>query len=108
VNSNFNNRQLPGNSPFANVLVVVLGAVAIAVSFVIGIVAFVALAAAVLVLGAIIWIRIWWIGVHTRKYGGKQTRSESFRDAQSENNSVIEGEFHVIPAKKGEDNSSQT
>jgi hypothetical protein len=69
VSTNFNNRQLPGNSPLANVLVVVLGAIAIAVSFVIGFVAFVALAAAVLVIGAVVWIRIAWLGLQVRKTG---------------------------------------
>jgi uncharacterized membrane protein len=105
VSTNFNNRQLPGNSPLANVLVVVLGAIAIAVSFVIGFVAFVALAAAVLVFGAVVWIRIAWLGLRVRKQGGKQTHAG---DSQTTGHSVIEGEYHVIPAKKGDDNSSQT
>jgi len=105
VSTNFNNRQLPGNSPLANVLVVVLGATAIAVSFVIGCVAFVALAAAVLVIGAVIWIRIAWLGLQVRKQGGKHTQAG---DSQTTGHSVIEGEYHVIPVKKGDDNSSQT
>ncbi len=108
MNTQPNNRQLPGNSPFANVLVVVLGAIAIAISFVIGIVAFVALAAAVLILGAIIWIRIWWLGLKTRQYGGNRPQANPPGGSQSHGHSIIEGEFHVIPAKKGDDNSSQT
>lgn len=105
MSTNFNNRQLPGNSPLANVLVVVLGAIAIAVSFVIGFVAFVALAAAVLVIGAVVWIRIAWLGLQARKQGGKQTHASN---SQTTEHSVIEGEYHVIPAKKDDDNSSQT
>ncbi len=105
MSTNFNNRQLPGNSPLANVLVVVLGAIAIAVSFVIGFVAFVALAAAVLVIGAVIWIRIAWLGLRARKQGGNKSHTGS---SQNTGHSVIEGEYHVIPPKKGNDNSSQT
>ena len=105
MSTNFNNRQLPGNSPFANVLVVVLGAIAIAISFVIGFVAFVALAAAVLVIGAVIWIRIAWMSLQVRKQGGKQTHAGS---SQNSGHSVIDGEYHVSPARKGDDNSSQT
>jgi hypothetical protein len=108
VNINFSNRQLPGNSPFANVLVVVLGAVAIAVSFVIGIVAFVALAAAVVVLGAVIWLRIAWLGWKSRKHGGQRSQTAQTPGGQSPSNSVIEGEYHVVPGKKDEDSSSQT
>ena len=105
MSTNFNNRQLPGNSPLANVLVVVLGAIAIAVSFVIGFVAFVALAAAVLIIGAVIWIRIAWMSLQVRKQGGNQTYPGG---SQTNKHSVIEGEYQVIPAKKGDDNSSQT
>lgn len=108
MNTNFNNRQLPGNSPFANVLVVVLGAIAIAVSFVIGIVAFVALAAAVLILGAIIWMRMWWLGWQYRKNGDQQARPARPAAPHSSDNSIIEGEYKEIPAKKADENSSQT
>ncbi len=108
MNTQPKHRQLPDNSPFANVLVVVLGAIAIAISFVIGIVAFVALAATVLILGTIIWIRIWWLGLKTRQYAGNRPQAARPGGSQSQGHSVIEGEFHVIPAKKGDDNSPQT
>ena len=62
----FRHRQFSAGNPLANALVVVVGAVVIGVSFVLGIVAFVALASAVLVLGAIIGVRVWWLN---RKLG---------------------------------------
>ena len=108
MNANFRNNQLPGNSPFANVLVVVFGVIAIAVSFVIGIVAFVALAAAVIVLGSIIGIRIWWLGVKSRPNADGTPQKTTMDGAQSRSNAVIEGEYQVIPGKKDSDNSSQT
>ena len=107
MNANFRNNQLPGNSPFANVLVVVFGVIAIAVSFVIGIVAFVAMAAAVIVLGAIIGIRIWWLGVKSRKHAPRQPQTSRAGGAQSGNKAIIEGEFSVIPGKKEDDNAPQ-
>ena len=108
MNANFRNNQLPGNSPFANVLVVLFGVIAIAVSFVIGIVAFVALAAAVIVLGAIIGVRIWWLGVKSRKHAAGQPQTSRTGGAQSGDNEIIEGEFRVIQGKKEDDNAPQT
>lgn len=100
MNANFRNSQLPGNSPFANVLVVLIGAIAIAISFVIGVVAFVALAAAVIVLGAIIGIRVWWLGVKSRKHAAQQPQNPRTDSVQSGGKAVIEGEYHVIAGKK--------
>lgn len=108
MNANFRNRQLPGNSPLANVLVVVFGVVAIAISFVIGFVALVALAAAVIVLGAIIGIRIWWLGIKSRKHAGKQSQSRPAPGSKFGVNSVIEGEYQVIPGKKDDNNRPET
>lgn len=108
MNANFRNRQFPGNSPLANVLVVVFGVVAIAVSFVIGFVALVALAAAVIVLGAIIGIRIWWLGLKSSKHAGKQSPSRPVQGSKSSANAVIEGEYQVIPGKKADNNTPET
>jgi membrane protein implicated in regulation of membrane protease activity len=102
VNANLKNGQLPGNSPFANILVVVFGIIAIAVSFIIGVVAFVALAAAVLVFGAIIGIRIWWLGVKSRK--GTAPQKARNRGEHAVSNTVIEGEYQVIAGKKDQQN----
>jgi hypothetical protein len=108
VNANFRNSQLPGNNPFANVLVVVIGAIAIAISFVIGVVALVALAAAVIVLGAIIGIRVWWLGVKSRKRAGQQPHDQRVDNSQSSSNAVIEGEYHVIAGKKDDGTPPRT
>ena len=108
MNANSGNRQLPGNSPLANVLVVVVGAIAIAVSFVIGVVAFVALAAAVLILGAIIGIRIWWLGVKSRNHAGGRPTSGQAAKPQPNNNAVIEGEFHEVSAENPDKQPPQT
>lgn len=107
MNANFRNRQLPGNSPLANVLVVIVGAIAIAVSFVIGVFAFVALAAAVLILGAIIGIRVWWLGVRPQNRQNRPRASES-SDRQSPSDAVIEGEFHEIAGDKPENGPPQS
>ena len=108
MNANFKNSQLPGNSPLANVLVVVVGAIAIAVSFVIGVVAFVALAAAVLILGAIIGIRLWWLGVKSRNHPGGRPMAGQAAKPQSNSNAVIEGEFHEVSGQNRDQQPPQT
>ena len=108
MNANFKNGQLPGSSPLANVLVVVVGAIAITVSFIIGVVAFVALAAAVLILGAIIGIRIWWLGVKSRKHPGGRPASGQAAKPQSNTNAFIEGEFHEVSGGKSGKQPPQT
>ena len=108
MNANFKNRQLPGNSPLANVLVVVVGAIAIAVSFVIGVFAFVALAAAVLILAAIIGIRIWWLGLKSRKGPSGDPQTGPAAKPQSNSNTVIEGEFHEVSRKNSDNRPPQT
>ncbi len=59
-------RQFPAGNPLANALVVVVGVLVIAVSFVLGLVALVATA---IVLAAIIGVRVWWL---KRKFGAGQ------------------------------------
>ena len=46
MTQHFKHRQFPAGNPLANALVVVIGAIVIAVSLVLGVVAFVALASA--------------------------------------------------------------
>jgi len=104
----FRNRQLPYSNPFANALVVVFGIIAIAVSFVIGVVAFVALAAAVLVLAAIVGIRIWWLRVRAGKPAGQRSAAAEAVSAQKSKHTVIEGEYNVVAARKDETRPPQT
>ena len=108
MNTDFRNRQLPYSSPFANALVVVVGIIAIAVSFVIGVVAFVALAAAVLVLAGVIGIRIWWLGIKARKHGGQRPAAKDKLSGQKGPRTVIEGEYHIVARKKDDDRPPQT
>ena len=82
------NRGIPGGNPIANALVVIVGVLAIAASLVLGFFAFVVLGSIVLVLGAIISMRVWWLN---RKLG-KQLRNS---EAKSQGG-VIEGEYRVV------------
>jgi hypothetical protein len=87
------NRGFPAGNPFANALVIVVGALVIAASIVLGFFVFVILGSAFLVLAAIFGIRLWWFrrrlarsmpdtaSEHPESVGGRQT---------------IEGEYHVI------------
>ncbi len=96
----FRHRQFPAGNPLANALVVVVGAVVIGVSFVLGLVAFVALATAVLVMGAIIGVRVWWLN---RKLGAQQKGPMTQNGRSATGNEIIEGEFRVIGSDKDPD-----
>jgi uncharacterized membrane protein YphA (DoxX/SURF4 family) len=98
----FKQRQFPAGNPLANALVVVVGAVVIGVSFVLGLVAFVALASAVLVLAAIIGVRVWWLN---RKLGHHQKNHMNQNSKSATGTEIIEGEFRVIAPKKGRDST---
>ena len=78
-------------NPIANALVVLVGVLVIAASIVLGFVAFVVLGSVLLVLGAIVSLRMWWLN---RKLGGP-TRSRPGQ-ADSAAGGVIEGEYHVV------------
>ena len=84
-------RGIPAGNPIANALVVVVGALAIGASIVLGFVAFVVLGSIVLVLGAIIGLRVWWFNRKLRR--DKQAATEQ---ASSNVSHVIEGEYHVV------------
>jgi predicted lipid-binding transport protein (Tim44 family) len=85
------NRGIPAGNPIANALVIVVGALVIGASIVLGFFAFIALASIVLVLGAIIGLRVWWLN---RKLARAAKSSTTTR--QSEPSKVIEGEYHVV------------
>lgn len=92
MNSRFRNRPLPAGNPIANALVVIVGVLAIALSLVLGFVAFVALAGVFLVMAAVVGIRLWWLQRKLRKRAGtEQARHEA--DSRVD---IIEGEYHVI------------
>lgn len=81
----------PAGNPIANIFVIIIGALAIGVSVVLGFVAFVVLGSVFAVLAAVIGLRIWWFN---RKLKGQARHSQS--DSRSAPGGVIEGEFHVI------------
>jgi len=77
--------------------VIVVGAVVIAVSFVLGVVAFVALAAAVLVMAAIIGVRAWWL---SRKLGARPKSAVHEKRGRDTNSEIIEGEYLIVEVDK--------
>ena len=80
-----------GGNPLANVLVVIVGAIVIGVSLVLGFFAFLALSAAVLIGAAVITVRSWWLG---------RKSPQQPEPAQSASGEFIEGEFHVVKKDK--------
>lgn len=85
------NRGFPAGNPIANVFVIIIGALAIGVSVVLGFVAFVVLGSIVAVLASVIGLRVWWFN---RKLKRQVPGSPS--DSRPAPRGVIEGEFHVI------------
>jgi len=83
------NRGFSAGNPIANVFVIVVGALAIGLSIVLGFVAFVVLGSVVAVLAAVIGLRLWWFN---RKMRGNQPQSPGTPRPAG----VIEGEFHVV------------
>lgn len=85
------NRGIPVGNPIANALVVVVGALVIGASIVLGFFAFLVLAGVVLVLGAIISLRVWWFNRKLRREMKKQPPQSGNAKLH-----VIEGEYHVV------------
>lgn len=88
-------RGIPGGNPIANALVVIVGALAIGASIVLGFVAFVVLGAVLLVLGAVIGLRVWWFNRRLRRQMDAQAPP-----TQRPRRDVIEGEYHVVKDDK--------
>ena len=80
----------PGDNPFANALVIVVGTVIIIVSIVLGFFAFVVLGSIVAVLASILGIRVWWL---KRKY---ERAANKGNPGPGKERDVIEGEFRVV------------
>lgn len=87
----FSNRGLPAGNPIANIFVIIAGALIIAVSVVLGFVAFVVLGSIVAVFAAAIGVRLWWFNRKLRKQGGGAQTSNQTRSA-----TYIEGEYRVV------------
>ena len=81
----------PGGNPLANALVVIVGAIVITISLVLGFFAFLALSAVVLVAAAVIGIRAWW---------ARRSMPKNAEPATTSDGQFIEGEFHVVKKDK--------
>lgn len=91
---------MPAGNPLANLLVVIAGALTIAVSVVIGFFAFVALAGFILVVATVIGIRSWWFNRQLRR---QSPEGGSGEPPDTSSNTVIEGEFRIVDGRKTTD-----
>lgn len=91
----FSNSRTPGGfpagNPIANVFVVIIGALAIGASLVLGFFAFIILGSIVLMMAAIISLRVWWLKRKLRAEGGSSEKA-----AGQPPGGVIEGEYQVV------------
>ena len=86
-------RGFPAGNPIANALVIIVGALAIAASIVVGFFAFVILASLLIVFSAIVGIRLWWF---RRKMRKAWEESGEGGDGEPRVRRIIEGEYHVV------------
>lgn len=96
------NRGFPAGNPIANLLVVVVGALAIAASLVLGFFAFLLLASLIVVFASIVAIRVWWIRRKLRRQ--KPAAADEGRDRSQ--STVIEGEFRVLENDRSDKDSA--
>jgi hypothetical protein len=103
LNRQYKSRQIPAGKPLANLLVLVVGAVTIALSLVIGFIAFVALAGMVIILAVVMGMRSWWLQRYPRP---RPTPSDNVEPTAAGPKAVIEGEFKVIDTKNRRDSTA--
>ena len=84
---------MPAGNPLANLLVIVVGVLTIAMSVVIGFFAFVALAGFVLIIATVVGIRGWWL---RRQFRSAQSKGNGTETPAQAPKSVIEGEYKVV------------
>ena len=89
----------------ANLFVIIVGALVVGVSVVLGVVAFITLGGLVLVLAAVIGVRVWWLGRKMRKQFAAGETEAGERSASIE---IIEGEYRVVSTQKRKDSESKT
>ncbi len=81
-------------------LVVIVGALVIGATIVLGVVAFVALGGIILVLAAVLGVRMWWLG---RKLPKHSSAANGRGRSGSGDNTVIEGEYREVSVHPDED-----
>lgn len=91
MNYSSSKRGFPAGNPIANAFVIIVGALAIGASIVLGFFAFVILASILIVFSAIIGIRLWWFNRKLQK-----TQEQSGTPDADSPGGVIEGEYHVV------------
>ncbi|MGB5510822.1 MAG: hypothetical protein WBM87_03845 [Woeseiaceae bacterium] len=98
------NRGLPAGNPIANLFVIVVGALVIGVSVVLGFVAFVVLGSILVVLAGVVGLRLWWFNRKLRRQApknqGSHQGSQQRRRQDGSNGGVIEGEFQVLDDRR--------
>lgn len=96
------NRGFPAGNPIANALVIVVGALVIAGSVVLGFFAFLVVASLVAICAAILALRAWWFRrTPGRTAGQADAPQQAAADRSRTRGNVIEGEFRVIEGQKG-------
>lgn len=90
------NRGFAAGNPIANIFVIIVGALAIGVSVVLGFFAFVVLGSIVLIMASIVGLRVWWFNRQLGKQvpqGGSAQRTGG----------VIEGEYRVVADERADE-----
>ncbi len=102
LNAHFSKGPLPAGNPLANALVIIIGALAIGASLILGVVALVVLGSIILIFAALVGIRVWWINRRL----SRQAKSRQ-RQADDRQSAVIEGEYRVISTARTRDPQSR-
>jgi len=93
LNQQFPHRQFSNRNPLANVLVVIVGIIIIALSLALGFVVFLIIGGFMLVMAVVVGVRTWWM---TKRFGSRKQGAKSQRADSSGQTRVIEGEFHEV------------
>ena len=83
--------SFPAGNPIANVLVIIVGALVIGASIVLGFFAFLILAAIVLMSAAVVGLRVWWLKRKMTRNGAVSGEAETVVRRID----VIEGEYQI-------------